>query len=707
MAEDGKVVFKYEGDTSGIDTANEEALEKIKSAGAQADDATKSAGKKIAGDAKTTGDEVVAGVNTASAEVDKAYGSGAATLGQRITSKLGLTASSIKTALGAVGVGIAGFLADTVESAAAAQKATDTLTNLLQNQGMSAKSAGKDITDFKKTIMDMSSFSGGEARDALTVLTQKGLDVGDALKAAGTLANVAAGNNMDLASAADVVADAYNGKTRALVTLGILSKDEVKQLGNSESATITMADVQDRLNKRFGGAAKTDLESYSGQVKENTNLWNAAKTQIGGAVLPVLSQLLEGLSKIITPIADFIEKHPKVAAAILGVVAVLGILIGGMSLATTVMGFFAVASTAVIWPILIVIAAVAALIAITALIVTYWKPISGFFVDLWKTISNAFVNAWHGIEKFFNDMWSWMTGFFKKWYPEILGVLLPFLLIPLLIFQHWSQISAFLSQLWADITSGLTTAWNAIVGFFQGIWTWAVGFFTQWGPLILAVLVPFIGIPLLIWQHFAQIKDWLSGLWNDVIGGIKGFVTDVGNDIAGIGDIIIHAFDTAISFITDLPAKMLQWGKDMIQNLIDGIKSGIGAIGDAVKGVADKISSFLHFSVPDEGPLKEFPSWPKDMMQTWGDELSGNDDYVVTALKKVTTKVAGTLQVDPSTTGSVTAAISNSLSSAAGLRAGNTTIVVQPAAVSLYADKTKLASTVTNAQYSDKMTRRI
>lgn len=48
--------------------------------------------------------------------------------------------------------------------------------------------------------------------------------------------------------------------------------------------------------------------------------------------------------------------------------------------------------------------------------------------------------------------------------------------------------------------------------------------------------------------------------------------------------------------------------------IVNGIKSCIGAVGDAVKGVADKIKSFLHFSVPDEGPLTDYESWMPDFM---------------------------------------------------------------------------------------------
>ena len=62
--------------------------------------------------------------------------------------------------------------------------------------------------------------------------------------------------------------------------------------------------------------------------------------------------------------------------------------------------------------------------------------------------------------------------------------------------------------------------------------------------------------------------------------------------------------------------------------IVNGIKSCIGAVGDAVKSVADKIKSFLHFSVPDEGPLTDYESWMPDFMGglAKGIEKSGKHD---------------------------------------------------------------------------------
>lgn len=69
--------------------------------------------------------------------------------------------------------------------------------------------------------------------------------------------------------------------------------------------------------------------------------------------------------------------------------------------------------------------------------------------------------------------------------------------------------------------------------------------------------------------------------------------------------------------------------------IVNGIKSCIGAVGDAVKSVADKIKSFLHFSVPDEGPLTEYESWMPDFMSGLAKGIEQNKDMVAKAVKGV------------------------------------------------------------------------
>lgn len=67
--------------------------------------------------------------------------------------------------------------------------------------------------------------------------------------------------------------------------------------------------------------------------------------------------------------------------------------------------------------------------------------------------------------------------------------------------------------------------------------------------------------------------------------------------------------------LAKLPSKALNWGKDMVQGLINGIKSKVDGVKNAAKDVADKIKNFLHFSRPDEGPLREYETWMPDFVR--------------------------------------------------------------------------------------------
>lgn len=52
----------------------------------------------------------------------------------------------------------------------------------------------------------------------------------------------------------------------------------------------------------------------------------------------------------------------------------------------------------------------------------------------------------------------------------------------------------------------------------------------------------------------------------------------------------------------------------MINGIVNGIRSCIGNIINAVSDMANTIRSYLHFSVPDVGPLTDYERWMPDFM---------------------------------------------------------------------------------------------
>lgn len=109
-----------------------------------------------------------------------------------------------------------------------------------------------------------------------------------------------------------------------------------------------------------------------------------------------------------------------------------------------------------------------------------------------------------------------------------------------------------------------------------------------------------------------------------------------------VKDAIIRAIDwikEAVQWLKDLPGNALKWGKDMIDNFVQGIKNKINAVGDAVRSVANKVKSFLGFSEPDEGPLSNFHTYGPDMMELYAEGINKNVGLVARASRNAAAAV--------------------------------------------------------------------
>lgn len=87
---------------------------------------------------------------------------------------------------------------------------------------------------------------------------------------------------------------------------------------------------------------------------------------------------------------------------------------------------------------------------------------------------------------------------------------------------------------------------------------------------------------------------------------------------------IPNAVRTAVDTLGSLPGKALQWGKDLIDNFISGIKSKLSALADSVKGVAQTVRDFIGFSEPKKGPLSNFHTYAPDMMSLFAGGIQDN-----------------------------------------------------------------------------------
>ena len=131
----------------------------------------------------------------------------------------------------------------------------------------------------------------------------------------------------------------------------------------------------------------------------------------------------------------------------------------------------------------------------------------------------------------------------------------------------------------------------------------------------------------------------------------SGFATHLKNALGNLLNAIKSLIDAKLAFFkglfstfgVDIVGKAKQWGVDMINNLISGITSMFDKVRNTISHVADIIASFIHFSVPDRGPLHQFNSFMPDMMKQMAQGIRQGIPKVEDALNSLTGDMASIL----------------------------------------------------------------
>lgn len=119
----------------------------------------------------------------------------------------------------------------------------------------------------------------------------------------------------------------------------------------------------------------------------------------------------------------------------------------------------------------------------------------------------------------------------------------------------------------------------------------------------------------------------LTGSW---VGALVGGLIGVGGNLIG----------------TSINTEAGSWGADLVIGLAKGIMDGGGIIAKAVSWIGSIIKGFLHFSRPDEGPLREYEKWMPDMIQGMADGIRDNAYLLQDAAADLGGKLKMQLQYD-------------------------------------------------------------
>lgn len=185
------------------------------------------------------------------------------------------------------------FVGSSIESFAGAEAAEKQMTVALANLGQATPRATAYMADLAAQFQDTTKYSDDLINQMQALLMQVGTVLPSEMEGALTAAtDLASGLGIELKDATNVVAKAFEGNVGALKRYGV-AIDEAK------FAAEGMPYVLDEINKRFGGQAAAELDTYAGRLQHLANNWDNVKESVGKNILssPILEAALRMLDE--------------------------------------------------------------------------------------------------------------------------------------------------------------------------------------------------------------------------------------------------------------------------------------------------------------------------------------------------------------------------------------------------------------------------
>lgn len=432
------------------------------------------------------------------------------------------------------------------------------------------------------------------------------------------------GNFREAMEKGEITAEEFN---QAMMQLGMT--DAAQQAAES-TATIEgalgnlRANITDFITAALteGGGIELLTTAINGISQAFTDLtanidWAAFKETVTGA-FEGISQVLGDLwNNVLSPMLDFIVNNWQ---TILSAVTGIGVAWQALNLANAIQQAGSLVNLIKSWTTVTKLQQVAQ----AALnLVMNANPI-GLVISLIAGLVAAFVTAYTTSEDFRNTVNAVFEAIWNTIKAVVEGIITFF--------------TQTVPEAFSSFVETAKNVFNNLLNFIKSVVTGIVNFFTQTIP---NAFNSFINAAR---NAFNNVLNVAKNIVNNIINAFNNLLNSIRNVAGNIASAVRNGLNSAISFITSLPGKAIQWGRDFINGLANGIISAAQSLLASVRNIASQIASFLHFSRPDEGPLRQYETWMPDFMSGLAKGINDNAWRVTDALQGVTNQMVFTPQ---------------------------------------------------------------
>lgn len=236
--------------------------------------------------------------------------------------------------------------------------------------------------------------------------------------------------------------------------------------------------------------------------------------------------------------------------------------------------------------------------------------------DTWDNVKSWTSDKWNGIKDFCSDTWNKITGNTKSKTTEIKNQ----------ISSSWTESSSktreSLSKTRSNVSSSFRTMSSTVSSQCNEIKNTTSKKFSEVNKNVASLKTP--------------MNKNAKEAFNSYNSGAKSI------DVQGVVRSIMNKVKSTIS---NTISQGYTWGSDMMSGLASGIRNATSWVTNAVSNVANTISSWLHFSRPDVGPLHYYEEWMPDFMHGLSSTLESSSPNFIKRVRTVADQISNAMQM--------------------------------------------------------------
>lgn len=324
-----------------------------------------------------------------------------------------------------------------------------------------------------------------------------------------------------------------------------------------------LQETDEQGNLKYIGSMQREFENRSNTAENKLtklkNSFTEIAEKIGKAFLPVITSFVENITPVIYSITEWVETNPQLMEWVLTIGGGVGAVVGGLLTLHSAFSFV----TAGLLPFL-----------------KLGKFLGGFLGNfLFSAISKLSLGFGYLIgyiakaAMMFGKAIIMMS---RALLTNPIGLLIAGIAVAAyLIYDNWGKIGPWFAELWQTVSGAFSSAWSSITNFCSEAWTNISNFFTSG-----------------IGNITATILDWSPlGLFQQV-------------------------FSTVLSwFGIDVPSKFSDFGKNMIDGLVNGIKNAWESAKQIVSDLGDGIKGWFAEKLGIHSPSRVFKSYGVNVVE--------------------------------------------------------------------------------------------